>query len=142
MLHAHDMKKTGLILTATAMLLACASEPPTAFELSRTSSPAVDAMPAESAAAPDESGQAADGEWRVSLVSVRTAEQAAQLSRQIAAKGYRVETEEVEVNGTRWQRLVLPGYHSEAEARAMLPVVQQEFGMHNAWVPPRRKTEP
>lgn len=150
------MKKNCLMLISTATLLACASNPPLppfppydpgpAYR-EAPPAPAVldeEAPPASEVpdSVADRSGQTDGGQWRVALISVRTVEKAAQLSRRVSSKGYRVETEVVEIGGASWQRLVLPGYRTEAEARAILPVVRQEFGFQSAWVPPRRETEP
>jgi cell division septation protein DedD len=78
----------------------------------------------------------ADGPWRVSLISVRTEAKAAKLSQQFADKGYRVETEQVEVEGTAWQRVVFPGQNSRDEAQELLAKLEQEFGISGGWIPP------
>jgi hypothetical protein len=55
------------------------------------------------------------------------------------AAGYRTEILAVEIDGKTWQRVLLPGYASLAEAQAALPSVQQDLGVPGAWVTSRRR---
>lgn len=78
---------------------------------------------------------ASDDRWRISLMSWRTAEKAAQWHRRIEDRGYSVETEAVTVAGETWYRLSVPGDPNLVKTQAMIPKLEQEFGVSTAWVP-------
>lgn len=134
------MKNNFLLIIATAALLACASDPPPRYTPDpQPAPPPVEpepaAPPVEPEPAPEPASPQGDGPWRVSLISVRTLEKAARLNQMFAAKGYRVEIEQVEIEGTLWQRLVFPGLGTRQEAELFLSGLEQEFAIEGGWIP-------
>lgn len=122
------MKKHALpLVTAAVMLLGCASAPPAP----EAPPPALEPEPALEPA-PVETG----GPWSVALISVNSEAKAARLSRLFADKGYRVEIEVVEIEGTAWSRLVFPGQDTREEAQQLLAQLEQEFGIQGGWILP------
>lgn len=114
--------KNHALLLAAALLLGCASDSP--IPAPQTPSPAPKSEPVQ-----------AQGPWRVSLISVRTENKAKRLMESFAAKGYRAESEPIDVAGTAWQRLVFPGQNTREEAQQLLTKLEQEFGIQGGWIP-------
>ena len=77
---------------------------------------------------------AADGRWRVHLVSSRSRENAMALRGRIRAAGYPVELQRIEIEGAPWWRILLPGLVSEADARAAGARVAAIAGTAEPWV--------
>jgi cell division septation protein DedD len=141
-----------LLLSTIVLLAACAGRAPPApapesapVIISETAPPALameppapppDAPPPADAGKPT---QTDTGRFRISIASVETAEAAAAWVRKAEAAGYRTELLTVEIDGRAWNRVLLPGYASLAEAQAALPFVQQELGAPDAWVTSRRR---
>lgn len=125
------MKNNFLLIISTAALLACASDPPPRYTPPLQPAP----PPVEPEPAPEPASPQGNGPWRVSLISVRTMEKAARLNQMFAAKGYRVEIEQAEIEGTLWQRLVFPGLGTRQEAELFLTGLEQEFAIEGGWIP-------
>lgn len=125
------MKNNFLLIISTAALLACASDPPPRYTPPLQPAP----PPVEPEPAPELASPQGNGPWRVSLISVRTMEKAARLNQMFAAKGYRVEIEQAESDGTLWQRLVFPGLGTRQEAELFLTGLKQEFAIEGGWIP-------
>lgn len=151
------MTRTALTVLLGLALAACATAPDPIAEIVIESepapvanveppSPAPEAPAAEPPVEPEPPAslppakppQTDDGRWRVAVAAERTVEEAAKWAPRLAALGYRSETESVELDGTTWQRVVLPGYRTLRDARAMTPILNQELGIANAWVPAQR----
>jgi cell division septation protein DedD len=142
-----------LLPFAIVLLAACAGRAPpapapeSAPVVISESPPAPVAAPAEPAPPPDQPppplegkpAQTDSGRFRISIASTETAERAAAWARKAEAAGYRTEILAVEIDGKTWQRVLLPGYASLAEAQAALPFVQQDLGAPGAWVTSRRR---
>jgi len=135
------MLKRAMLLTAATLFAGCASEPapPTPYEapppVEITESPPPEAPPPETSGKP----QQGSGGFRVAIASLDSAEIAAPWVQKAEAAGYRAEVMAVEIEGKTWHRVVLPGYATLDEARAVIPFVQQELGSPDAWVTSRRR---
>ena len=110
------------LLTAFALLAACASKP--------------EAPPPADTGKPQ---QTDSGRFRISIASLDSAELATKWVSKAEAAGYRTEVLAVGIDGKTWHRVLLPGYDSLADAQAALPIVQQELGAPSAWVTSRRR---
>ena len=144
------MLKKTLLLTLT-VFGGCASTPPAAppeeapapVEISEAP-PAAEAPPppppdAPPPDSPQKPQQTDSGRFRISIASMDSVEATAPWVQKAEAAGYRTEILAVEIEGKTWQRVLLPGYASLAEAQAALPFVQQELGAPSAWVTSRRR---
>lgn len=140
------------LLCAIVMLAACAGRAPPApapesapVIISEAAPPAPVAeppAPPPDAPPPQDAGKPAQtdtGRFRISIASTETADRAAAWAQKAEAAGYRTELLAVEIDGKTWQRVLLPGYASLAEAQAALPFVQQDLGAPDAWVTSRRR---
>lgn len=141
-----------LLLSTIVLLAACAGRAPPApapesapVFISETAPPVL-AMeppaPPPDAPPPPDAGKPAQtdgGRFRISIASTETAESAAAWARKAEDAGYRTEILTVTIDGKAWQRVLLPGYASLAEAQAALPFVQQDLGAPDAWVTSRRR---
>jgi cell division septation protein DedD len=143
------MLRRALTLTVT-LLGACATqpppppaapEPPPPVIISDQAQPETAAEPiiAEAPAAPQKPQQTDAGRFRVGVASLETAEAAATWMSKLQAAGYRTEVLPVTIDGKTWQRVLLPGYANLEEARAVIPFVEQEFGITGVWVTSRRR---
>lgn len=95
--------------------------------------------PAADRAAPIAPPAQAGGPWRIAAVSVRTPEETAAYVQRLQAAGFRVEIEAALIGGTGWQRVVLPGYASRAQAQAAIPAVNALLDDGTAWVLPQAR---
>lgn len=137
-------------LTAAALLAACAStppppppapEPPPPVIIGEQAQPETAAAPVveEALAAPQKPQQTDAGRFRVGVASLESAEATAPWVGKLQAAGYRTEVLPVVIDGKTWHRVLLPGYASLEEARAVIPFVEQEFGVTGVWVTSRRR---
>jgi hypothetical protein len=93
-------------------------------------SPEVSATPvAQSAAGRD----ATSAVWGLSVMSARQRTIADRHAERLREAGYAAAVREVQVDTTTWYRVVIPGFQSVAEARALQPALQ-ELGYDGAWV--------
>jgi hypothetical protein len=95
--------------------------------------PAPEPAPAPPAPARPEQG---NGPYRVSVASERTATETEPWMRKLQAEGFSVSTEAAEVEGTTWQRVVLPGLRNGAAAREMVAYLESQYSM-KSWVIPK-----
>jgi cell division septation protein DedD len=137
------LRKTLVVLTAAA-LAACASRPPppppaapppVLISEQAESDSAAEAIPD----APAKPRQTDHGRFRVSVASLDTVAATVPWVSKLEAAGYRTEILEVVIDGRTWQRVLLPGYASLEEARAVIPFVEQELGLSGVWVTSRRR---
>jgi hypothetical protein len=70
------------------------------------------------------------------VASERTAAETAPWVRRLEAEGFRVETESADVDGTTWQRVVLPGLRNGHEAREMVAWLDSQMSL-KSWVVPK-----
>lgn len=145
-----------LLPFAIVLLAACAGRAPPApapesapVVITETEPPAP--APAEPAPPPDQPppparatamgnpAQTDRGRFRISIASVESLEQTRTWVQKARDAGYRTEVLAVQIDGKTWQRVLLPGYASLAEAQAALPFVQQDLGAPDAWVTSRRR---
>jgi hypothetical protein len=150
------MLRTALALVAFVGLAGCATQaPPPApppspppviisdQSASTTSAEAVpetpEPPPPPPPAQPAKPQQTDGGRFRVGVVSAVSAEAAAPWVSKLQAAGYRTEILPVEIDGKTWHRVLLPGYANLEEARAVVPMVEQEFGLTGVWVTSRRR---
>lgn len=136
------------LLPAIALLTACAGRAPPApapesapVVISESEPPAPATAPPEPPPPPAASRpeQTDTGRFRISIASVESEAAAARWISKAEAAGYRVGLLAVEIDGKTWQRVLLPGYASLADAQAALPFVQQDLGAPDAWVTSRRR---
>jgi hypothetical protein len=85
---------------------------------------------------PDRPPQTDAGMFRIAIAALDRAELAPRWVKRAEDAGYRTEVLAVEIGGTTWHRVLLPGYESLDAARAALPFVQQELSP-DAWVTSR-----
>jgi hypothetical protein len=78
--------------------------------------------------------QSSGGEWSVVLMSLNDAGEAEARMRPLHDAGYAVETRSAEVNGRTWTRLVLPGFATARDARAVAQRLQGVHGLGTPWV--------
>jgi hypothetical protein len=76
------------------------------------------------------------GPYRVAIASEKTSAAATRWVRKLEAEDFRVETESVDLNGTTWLRVVLPGYRNGREAREAVAYLDSQLGI-KAWVVPK-----
>jgi len=144
------MFKKTMLLTGLTVLAGCASRPaPAPADESPAPVEISEAAPAEAPPPPPDAPPPADtpqkpqqtdsGRFRISIASLDTVEATAPWVSKAEAAGYRTEVLAVEIDGKTWQRVLLPGYASLADAQAALPFVQQELGAPGAWVTSRRR---
>lgn len=133
------MNKTCIALL-TMLVTACAGNrpPPTAAE--PAPEPAIVTEEAPAAEPPARPEQTDNGRWRVSVISVRKAEDTAAMVKRLQGDGFRVETESAEAGGLDWHRVVLPGLRRFADAKQMVVYVQHAYGEYQAWILPREGT--
>jgi len=141
------MLKRAMLMTGATLLAGCATEQPqpTPYEAPppveiTESAPPPDAPPPD-APPPQTTGkpQQGSGGFRVAIASLDSAEVAAPWVQKAEAAGYRTEVLAVEIAGKTWHRVLLPGYATLDEAKAVIPFVQQELGAADAWVTSRRR---
>jgi len=136
-----------LLLTAFALLAGCASAPPPPPDESPAPVVISEAQPAPEPPPPAETPppdpgkpqQTESGRFRIAVASLDRAELTAQWVSKAEAAGYRTEVLAVEIDGKTWHRVLLPGYATLDEAKAVLPYVQQDLGAPGAWVTSRRR---
>jgi cell division septation protein DedD len=151
------MLKTLVSLTAALLLAGCATRQPAQpaaeesapVEITESAPPppppaATDTVADSSANAdapdaPQKPAQTDTGRFRISVASLDSAAAAAPWVKKAEAAGYRTELWEVTIDGKTYQRVLLPGYASLADAQAALPFVQQDLGAPGAWVTSRRR---
>jgi cell division septation protein DedD len=125
------MERTA-ILILLATLAACASRSPPP----RHTPVAADPVPIPAPApAPAPAPPVVKGDWCVSLISVRTVAKSERLRDEYARQNYPVGIETVEVEGTTWHRVLFTGLVSRDDANALLPQLEQQFGVSGGWVP-------
>lgn len=148
------MLKTLVSFTAALLLAGCATreaapppaEEPAPLEITEPAPPPaptdtmVDSSASEDAPdAPQKPPQTDTGRFRIAVASLDTVEATGPWVKKAEAAGYRTELWEVVIDGKSWQRVVLPGYASLADAQAALPFIQQELDAPGAWVTSRRR---
>jgi hypothetical protein len=148
------MLKKTMLLTGATLLAGCASQPaapppppsPPPVEIAESAPaesphavPDIPPAPESPPDTPQKPAQTDTGRFRISVASLDTVEAAQPWVRKAEAAGYRTEILAVDIDGTTWQRVLLPGYASLADAQAALPFVQQELGAPTAWVTSRRR---
>jgi cell division septation protein DedD len=118
---------------------AASPPPPPAPAIVTEETPAADA-PAEPPTRPE---QTENGRWRVSVISVRKAEETEAMVKRLEADGFKVATESAEAGGSSWHRVILPGLRRFADAKQMVAYVQHTYSdASQAWILPREGAAP
>ncbi len=73
-------------------------------------------------------------DWDVVVMSLRDPGVATRVAAELERAGWPIEMSSAEVFGASWNRLVVPGFHSKAEALAFIQRVEGEAGIHGAWL--------
>jgi len=145
------MLRKAAALTGVTFMAACATQAPPPPPPAETPPPVVITDSSDSVAAPvaeppppppeapAKPQQSDTGRFRVGVASLDSAEAAAPWVSKLQAAGYRTEVLPVEIEGKTWHRVLLPGYANLEEARAVIPFVEQEFGVQGVWVTSRRR---
>ena len=149
------MLKNTLSLTAVLLFAGCATQQPSQpleesapVEITESAPPVTTAAPnpteADAPASPDAAAsskpaQTDTGRFRISIASLDNVDATKPWVQKAEAAGYRTEILEVVIDGKSYQRVLLPGYASLADAQAALPFVQQDLGAPGAWVTSRRR---
>lgn len=147
------MRTYLLPLTIALLFAGCATTPPPPppeesppVEITESAPPVTTPMAspteADSSANPDapqKPAQTDTGRFRIAVASLDNVDATKPWVQKAEAAGYRTEILEVVIDGKSWQRVLLPGYASLAEAQAALPFIQQELGAPGAWVTSRRR---
>jgi len=140
------MLKQVNVTLILALLAACASTPPPEpeppppppVEISEAPEPGPPPDQPPPPAEPQKPMQTDSGLFRISIAALDRAELAPPWIARAEAAGYRTELLAVEIDGKTWHRVLLPGYASLDEAKAVLPFIQQELAP-DAWITSRRR---
>jgi hypothetical protein len=75
-----------------------------------------------------------DGQWTLQLVALRSTQGAQNFVTRLRDAGYAAGVSAADVNGESWQRVVIVGFVSEADARAAGIALSNRFNLPLGWV--------
>jgi len=75
-----------------------------------------------------------EGKWSLQLAALRSVQGAQSLVAQLRDAGYAAGVVPADINGQSWQRLVIVGFVSEADARAAGDQLRDRFNLPPGWV--------
>ena len=78
--------------------------------------------------------QDTDGRYRLNLASYSAEAGATRLQQELALAGYSAETEQVNVGGQAWWRVIIPGYAARADAQSVAERLRVPFHLASPWV--------
>lgn len=78
-----------------------------------------------------------DGGWSLQLAASRSVEAARALARRLREAGYGAQAVAAEIDGATWQRVLISGFVSSADARAAGEALRARFNLPSVWVKPR-----